>query len=376
MTVDYSQRWAWAEVSASTMCLNFARMAHYASSPRAWAVIKADAYGHGAAVAARAATDAGAQGLCVALAEEGAYLRNEGIPADILLLSEQPPDQSMTIVENNLIATVASYEAADALNAAGVEGHRNVYVHIKVDTGMHRVGIAPDRVVALAQYVKTLPRLRLEGIFTHFAVADEPERVENVAQRALFEKVLQECADAGIEFTYVHAANTAATLADPASHYSFVRVGIAMYGLVAGDGVKDIGPKLLPAMSLKARVSAVRRVSAGEAVSYGLKRPVTRDTIIATVPIGYADGVPRKLWETAQPVLIGGVRRPIAGVVTMDQIMVDCGDDDSIRIGDEVVLFGEQGGESIAVREWAQAVGTNDYEIVCGISPRIKRVYT
>jgi alanine racemase len=149
-----------------------------------------------------------------------------------------------------------------------------------------------------------------------------------------------------------------------------------MYGLVAGDGVKDIGPKLLPAMSLKARVSAVRRIKAGEAVSYGLKRPVTRDTVIATVPIGYADGVPRKLWETAQPVLIGGLRRPIAGVVTMDQIMVDCGDDDSVQIGDEVVLFGEQGGESIAVREWAQAVGTNDYEIVCGISPRIKRVYT
>jgi alanine racemase len=358
------------------MCLNFARMAHYASSPRAWAVVKADAYGHGATVASRAAMDAGAQGLCVALAEEGAALRDDGIVADIMLLSEQPPEQSMTIVENNLIATVASYEAADALNAAGIEGHRNVHVHIKVDTGMHRVGIAPEGVVALAQYVKTLPRLRLEGIFTHFAVADEPGRAENAQQREMFEQVLQQCHDAGIEFTYVHAANSAATLADPASHYSFVRVGIAFYGLTAGDQVADIGPTMVPAMSLKARVSAVRRINAGEAVSYGLKRPVTQSTIIATVPIGYADGVPRKVWESAQPVLIGGVRRPIAGVVTMDQIMVDCGDDDSIQIGDEVVLIGSQGSDTVTVREWAQAVGTNDYEIVCGISPRIKRVYT
>jgi alanine racemase len=376
MTVDYSQRWAWAEVSSSTMCLNFARMAHYASSPRAWAVVKADAYGHGAAVASRAAMDGGAGGLCVALAEEGAALRDEGIVADILLLSEQPIDQSMTIVENNLIATVASFEVADGLNAAGIAAHRNIYVHIKVDTGMHRVGIAPDRVVALAKHIQSLPRLRLEGIFTHFAVADEPAREENSQQREMFDKVLKECADSGIEFTYVHAANSAATLADHASHYSFVRVGICMYGLVPGDGVMGMGPKLLPAMALKARVSAVRRIKAGEAVSYGLKRPVARDTIIATVPIGYADGVPRRLWETAQPVLIGGQRRPIAGVVTMDQIMVDCGDDDSVQVGDEVVLIGEQGGESIAVREWSQAVGTNDYEIVCGISPRIKRVYT
>jgi alanine racemase len=376
MTVDYSQRWAWAEVSSSTMCLNFARMAHFASSPRAWAVVKADAYGHGAAVASRAAMDAGAQGLCVALAEEGAALRDEGIVADILLLSEQPIDQSPTIVENNLIATVASFEVADGLNKAGIAGHRNVHVHIKVDTGMHRVGISPDQVVALAKHIQSLPRLRLEGIFTHFAVADEPGRVENTQQREMFDAVLKQCADEGIEFAYVHAANSAATLADAASHYSFVRVGICMYGLVPGDGVRGMGPTLLPAMSLKARVSAVRRIAAGEAVSYGLKRPVERDTVIATVPIGYADGVPRKLWESAQPVLIGGVRRPIAGVVTMDQIMVDCGDDDSIQVGDEVVLFGSQGDEVIAVREWAQAVGTNDYEIVCGISPRIKRVYT
>ena len=376
MTVDYSKRWAWAEVSVSAMTTNLSRMADYASSPHTWAVVKADGYGHGSVVSGRAALDAGAQGLCVALVEEGVALRAAGIDADIMLLSEQPLDQASDIVQYQLIATVASREAADALNDAAVSQGKNASVHVKVDTGMHRVGAAPKDAVAIVEYISSLSHVSLDGIFTHFAVADEPDRIENVRQREMFEQVLAECRTKGISFTHVHAANSAATLADPASHYSFVRVGICLYGLLPGNKVAGLGPQLVPAMSLKARVSAVRRIEAGEAVSYGLKRPVTTSTIIATVPIGYADGVPRNLWESAQPVLIKGTRRPIAGVVTMDQIMVDCGNDDSIQIGDEVVLFGSQGNDTITVHEWAEATGTNDYEIVCGISPRIKRIYT
>ena len=376
MTVDYSQRWAWAEISTAALRHNVSQMAAFSTSPHTWAVVKADGYGHGAIVASRAALDAGAGGLCVALVEEAIALRNEGITADILLLSEQPFDQSADIVKHNLIATVASKEAADSLNTAAGNLGGSAIVHIKVDTGMHRVGVAPEHAVELVTYVSSLPHVQLEGIFTHFAVADEPARAENAHQRTTFDDVVAQCRSNGIDFRFVHAANSAATLADAASHYSFVRIGICVYGLIPGDGVMGMGPQLQQVMSLKARVSAVRRINAGEAVSYGLKRPVAKSTIIATVPIGYADGVPRKLWESAQPVLIGGKRRPIAGIVTMDQIMVDCGDDDSVKIGDEVVLLGAQGSDAISVHEWATAVGTNDYEIVCGISPRIKRVTT
>ena len=376
MTVDYSQRWAWAEISTSALRHNVSQMSAFSTSPHTWAVVKADGYGHGAVVASKAAIDAGAGGLCVALVEEGIALRNAGISADILLLSEQPFDQSIDIVQHNLIATIASKEAADSLNNAAEHLGASVAVHIKIDTGMHRVGVAPEHAVELVSYVKSLAHVRLEGIFTHFAVADEPARTENARQRAMFDDVVAQCKKAGIDFRYIHAANSAATLADSASHYSFVRIGICLYGLIPGDGVMGMGPQLQQVMSLKARVSAVRRIDAGEAVSYGLKRPVTKSTIIATVPIGYADGVPRKLWESAQPVLLGGQRRPIAGIVTMDQIMVDCGDDESVKIGDEVVLLGAQGNDAISVHEWANAIGTNDYEIVCGISPRIKRVAT
>jgi alanine racemase len=240
---------------------------------------------------------------------------------------------------------------------------------------MHRMGAQPGEVLGIAQFVTSHPLLVLEGVYTHFAVADDPAHEANERQLASFNKVLDALAARGIEPPIVHAANSAAALANPASRFTMARVGIATYGLLPGHGVAEECRGLIPAMSLKARVSAVRWVEAGEAVSYGLRTPLASQSLVATVPLGYADGVPRRLGHEGGSVLINGVPRRIAGTVTMDQLMVDCGSDSSVSVGDEVVLIGTQGERTVTADDWADLTGTIGYEIVCGISPRIHRRY-
>jgi alanine racemase len=212
-------------------------------------------------------------------------------------------------------------------------------------------------------------------LFTHLAVADDPADPFTAEQLRRFEDVRRRLSAAGVVPRVVHAANSAGGVAHPAARYAFVRAGIAIYGISPGPGVDDTCAALglVPALALKARVSFVKRVAAGDGVSYGLRHRVERATTIATVPIGYADGVPRRLFATGGEVLLGGERRPIVGVVTMDQLMVDCGDD-TVQVGDEVVLLGEQGGLRITAEEWADRLGTIGYEIVCGISARVQRL--
>jgi alanine racemase len=341
-----------------------------------WAVVKANGYGHGAVEVARAAMDAGAQGLCVALAEEGAQLRSAGIDAPILVLSEQPVEAVDDIVRFRLMATVYTVAFIDALaSAARRRGVRGVPVHLKIDTGMQRVGVAVDAAPGLVAAVDAhAPALRLVGVFTHLAVADEPDDPFTADQLAVFDDAVDALSlPAGV---LVHAANSAGALAHPGARRSFVRAGIAIYGISPGRGVDQRCGALRPAMSLQARVSYVKRVAAGSRISYGLRHTFERETTVATVPIGYADGVPRRLFETGGEVLIGGRRRPIVGVVTMDQLMVDCGDD-TVGIGDEVVLIGSQDGpdgrQTIRAEDWADRLGTIGYEIVCGIGGRVPR---
>jgi alanine racemase len=349
-----------------------------AAPAQVWAVVKADAYGHGAVPVARAALAAGATGLCVALVQEGVELRRAGIDGPVLVLSEQPPGQLGELVAAGLSATVYRPGAIAALAAAARSlGARNVPVHLKIDTGMHRVGAAPGDAVGLAALVRSAaPVLRLEGVATHLATADEPGHPAVAAQLAAFDGVLAALDAAGTRPPLVHVANSAGALAVPAARHSLVRTGIAIYGIEPGPGVAHLCRDLRPALALKARVSLVKRVPAGDGISYGLRHTFVRDATVATVPVGYADGVPRRLFEQGGQVLIGGRRRPIVGVVTMDQLMVDCGDD-PVAIGDEVVLLGEQtgprGAERIRAEEWAERLGTIGYEIVCGISRRIER---
>jgi alanine racemase len=226
------------------------------------------------------------------------------------------------------------------------------------------------------------PLLELEGVWTHLPVADgdAADHVYTEGQLDLFDRLVAELVAAGIEAPLLHAANTAGAIAFPRARYDMVRCGLGLYGYLPGPPVLDAfeaqapGERLRPAMALKARVVAVRTLEAGERPSYGRRRPLPARSLVATVPIGYADGVPRALFDGGYEVLIGGVRRPLAGAVTMDQIVVDCGDDDSVRPGDEVVLLGRQGDEVVTADDWAAMLGTISYEVVCGVGPRMPRV--
>ena len=376
MSIDFSTRWAWAEVHTGLISHNVAIVAQRTAPVPVWVVVKANGYGHGAVPVANAALAGGAVGLCVAIVDEGVALRRAGITAPILLLSEQPPELADLIVGYQLTPTVTTTRGAAVLAASAAAADQTINVHIKVDTGMHRVGVSPEEAVSLASFISSYESLNIEGVYTHFAVADDPSHVANVAQLNSFNTVLENLSARGINPPLVHAANSAASLANEASRFTMVRLGIAAYGLRPGAGVADLCAGLIPAMSLKARVSAVRWVEAGEAVSYGLTRPLTKGSLIATVPIGYADGVPRALGRTSIQVLVNGVPRTIAGTITMDQLMIDCESDSSVMVGDEVVLIGKQGEHSVTADDWADALGTIGYEIVCGISSRIFRRYS
>ena len=376
MSIDFSTRWAWAEVHTGLISHNVAIVAQRTAPVQVWAVVKANGYGHGAVQVTNASLAGGATGLCVAIVDEAVALRRAGITAPILLLSEQPPELADLIVGYQLTPTVTTTRGAAVLAASAAAADQTVKVHIKVDTGMHRVGVAPEEAVSLASFISSYDSLTIEGVYTHFAVADDPSHPANAAQLSVFNTVLEDMSSRGINPPLIHAANSAAALANEPSRFTMVRLGIAMYGLRPGAGVADLCAGLIPAMSLKARVSAVRWVEAGEAVSYGLVRPLAKGSLIATVPIGYADGVPRALGRTKIQVLLNGVPRTIAGTITMDQLMIDCESDSSVMVGDEVVLIGKQGDHSVTADDWAEALGTIGYEIVCGISPRIFRRYS
>jgi alanine racemase len=369
----FAGRWAWAEVDHGALSDNVATLAALVAPAQLWAVVKADAYGHGAVPVARTALAAGASRLCVALTAEAVALREAGIDAPIMVLSEQPAENAPDIARHGIEATVTTLAGVESLQSAWSGEGGCGPVHLKIDTGMHRVGASPTDAVVLAGRIAASPNLVLAGTCTHFAVADDPAHPATSRQHGIFTDTLAAIAASGVSPGTVHAANSAAAILHPATRHDAVRVGIAMYGCPPPPAAAAAAQDLTPVLSLRARVSAVRRIGPGEAVSYGLRRPVQRPTVIATVPLGYADGVPRRLWETATPVMIGGVPRPIAGTVTMDQIMVDCGDDASVTVGDEVVLIGSSGDSRVTVEDWARDAGTISYEVLCGISARIHR---
>ena len=371
-------RRAWAEVDLAAVRHNASVLAALAAPAGLCAVVKAGAYGHGAVPVAEAAIEAGAAWLAVAIVEEGAELRDHGIEAPILLLSEPPAAAMAEVVALRLTPTVYTQQGVEAAaKAVAATEAPPLDVHVKVDTGMHRVGASPEATPAVVRAVADRPELNFAGLWTHFAVADEPGSPFTDEQCARFDAVIAQLVEQGLRPPMVHACNSAGALAHPAAHHDLVRCGIALYGvapstaLAAVAGVGD----LRPVLSLRARVSYVREVEAGEAVSYGLRRPLERRSRVATVPIGYADGVPWRLGVTGGEVLIGGRRRPLAGSVTMDQIMVDCGDDGGVLPGDEVVLIGRQGREHITAWEWATRLGTIAYEVLCGIGPRVPNIY-
>ena len=372
---------SWAEIDVDAVRSNVALLCRLVAPSRLCAVVKADGYGHGSVEVARAALAGGAAMLAVALVEEAITLREAGIMAPVLLLAEAPPDALGALCASGATPTVYS-EPGIAL-AAGVAAYLGhpVAVHLKVDTGMHRVGADAADVPALAGRITASGSLTLGGLWTHFAVADDPDDAFTAEQIVRFETVVAATRAAGCRPELVHAANSAGAIAHPRSRYDLVRCGITCYGHAPSPAVGKVlgglvGPDegLRPVLALKSRVHCVRRLAAGERTSYGRTYELSEDADVANVPLGYADGVRRQLGPAGGEVLINGRRRRIAGTVTMDQLLIDCGAERDVRPGDEVVLLGRQGAEEITAEEWAERLGTIVYEVLCGIGSRVPRL--
>jgi alanine racemase len=276
------------------------------------------------------------------------------------------------------VYTRAGIEAAEA---AAARLGRTLDVHLKIDSGMHRVGADPPDVLDLAQLLSGCDHLHLGSVWTHLAVADGLDKEDKrftATQLHVYDDALALLAASGIEVRMRHAANSAGAIAYPSARYDLVRCGIALYGELPvrdfAQYLEERGEHLLPVLSLKARIGQVRRLAAGERPSYGRKRALPEDSTVAVVPLGYADGVPRAWFDRQGTVLVGGRHRPLAGTVTMDQIVIDCGSENDVAVGDEVVLIGRQADASLSASDWADKLGTISYEVLCGIGQRVPRV--
>ena len=361
-----------ATIDLAALRHNVAVLAEQAGTLQLWAVVKANAYGHGAVQCAQAALAAGAHGLCVALTQEAVELRTAGIDAPIMVLSEQPVSDAPILVAHRVVCVAYNEHYISALASAAATQAERTLVHLKIDTGMHRVGVAPAAAVARAQMIAHSKHLVLDGVMTHLATADDPTHSATMQQVAAFTDAVRDIRAVVPDLQHVHVANSAATLRELGIDCTLVRAGIALYGLQPGAGVASLVAGLQPVMALRTRVLHVQRLAAGQGVSYGLRTVLDRDSTIATLPLGYADGIARRAWQTSARVLVGGRARRIVGVVTMDQMMVDCGDD-AVAVDDEAVIFGTQSQQSVTVDDWATALDTISYEVVCAISPRVPR---
>jgi alanine racemase len=344
------------------------------------AVVKADGYGHGAIKIAKTALRNGADQLGVAIFEEGFELRRANIDAPILVLGYTPPALVESAVKLDLGHTIFDYDTACALSRAARNAGTTARVHIKLDTGMTRLGFPTgdeEREKTLRQVcaIANLSGIFIEGVYTHFALSDGPDMSYTNRQFEQFMNMIKLLEEAGVNAPVRHCANSAAVIADSKFHLDMVRLGVAMYGLEPSVHRPARGLGYAPAMSLLATVSFVKRVPPGVAVSYGCKYVTRHESMLATITAGYADGYRRAL-SNAGRVLIRGQYAPVAGTVCMDQFVADVTEIDGARAGDEVVLLGKQGENEITAEEIADTCGTINYEVVCGISKRVPRVYT
>ena len=349
-------------------------------------VVKANGYGHGAIEVAQCALQNGAEILGVARMEEGIQIREAGIKTPILIMGYTLPKLAAELVEYDLTPSVHASTAARELSKAAASLGKKIKFHLKVDTGMGRLGLLPQNfksqksaavnAAALEETltIANLKGLELEGIFTHFANADSADKSHAEGQLNLFMNYLNQLHKAGLNPAVKHAANSAALIEMPQSHLDMVRPGIASYGLYPSDAVSKELVSLKPAMALKARIIQLKEVPAGFKISYGSTYKTRKPTTIATVPVGYADGLNRLLSSSGQ-MLVRGQRVPIVGRVCMDLTMIDVGGLKNVQMGDEVVIFGQQGSETITADEIASALNTINYEIVTSITARVPRVY-
>ncbi|MEA1945688.1 MAG: alanine racemase [Thermodesulfobacteriota bacterium] len=378
----------WAEVDLEAIAHNVRELRRI-TDPGAdlMAVVKANAYGHGVIEVTRKALENGTDSMGVARIEEGIELRKAGFNEPVLIFGYTPPALAHKLIAFDLTQTVWSYKTAQALSDVAVSSNKQIKVHLKVDTGMGRLGLLPDcrrppatdrnliiNAIREAESISSLAGLKLEGVYTHFATADSSDKSYAGKQFEIFVGFLNELRRAGMNPPFCHAANSAAIIDMPETHLDMVRAGIAIYGLYPSDEVNKRRIALKPAMTLKSKVVHLKKVPPGFKVSYGSTYQTPEPTTIASIPVGYADGFNRLLSSRGH-MLVRGRRAPIVGRVCMDQTMLDVGHIPDVDLEDEVVIFGRQEDESITVDEIAATLNTINYEIVSALTARVPIIY-
>ena len=366
----------WAEIDLDNLANNMKEIRRLTDKKaKVTAVIKADGYGHGAKYIAQTLLENGADRFAVAVLDEALELRNSDVTVPILVLGYTQPDRAKAIIENNIEQAVYSYELAKALSEEAVKQNKEAKIHIKLDTGMGRIGLRADEsAIDCIKEIYELPNLTIEGMFTHFAIADEKDKTYTEEQFNKFMWVANRLEEEGIKIRLKHCGNSATIIDLPKMHLDMVRAGIILYGLAPSQDVELDKINLKQVMSLKVRITHVKEINSGESVSYGRKFIASKKSKIASLPIGYADGYTRMLSGKAEA-LVNGIRVPVVGRICMDQCMIDVTGIEDVKVGDEVVLFGEQKGSFISIDEIAEKLGTINYEVVCMIGKRVPRVY-
>jgi len=378
----------WAEVDLQAIAHNVRELRRVTlPAARLMAIVKANAYGHGAIEVARQSLKSGAEALGVARLNEGIRLRNAGLDSPVLIFGYTPPALAKMLVEFDLTQTIFSYTAAEALSGAAVSFAKKIKVHLKVDTGMGRLGMLADcfrsfntgmKVAKSAarevEKIAQLPCLKLEGLFTHFATADWADKSYAKKQFEIFSDFINQPGLLNLEIPVKHTANSAAIIDMPETHLDMVRAGISVYGLYPSDEMDKKIIDLKPAMALKTRVIHLKKVPAGFKVSYGISYEAEKPTTLATVPVGYADGFNRLL-SSCGYMIVCGRKAPVVGRVCMDLTVLDVGHIPDVRLEDEAVIFGKQGDSAITVDEIATTLKTINYEVVSTITDRVPRLY-
>ncbi|MDD4571160.1 MAG: alanine racemase [Clostridia bacterium] len=367
---------AWVEVNLPLITHNVREIRRIIKpETEIMAVVKANGYGHGAERVAFSVLDSGANRLGVATLGEGVCLRMAGIMAPIFVLGYVAADQADLAIKYNIGQTVYSFAAAQAISLKAQERNRKALVHIKVDTGMGRIGFLPNE-ASLEEIVRImkLPGLFVEGIYTHFSTADYKDKTWTLGQKKIFDGFCEAIENKGYHIPIKHAANSAAMIDMPETHYNMVRPGLAIYGSYPSQEVNHDIIDIIPALSVKARVSYVKKVPAGTPISYGRNYITSEPRIIASLPLGYADGYSRSLSKGGE-VLLRGKRVPIVGNICMDQLMVDVTELGFVDIGEKAVIIGKNGNENITIEEIAEKTHTINHEVICLLSERLPRRY-
>lgn len=375
---EAAKRAAWAEINVSNLDFNIKKIREKVGpDKKITGIIKADGYGHGAVKCATVLVANGVNSFGVATLSEAIHLRDAGFSVEqILILGLTPDPYANVLVEYDLTPVVCSYSNAKAISDAAAKAGKTLDCYIAIDTGMGRIGYIPEDPSAVedVKMIASLPNLKIEGLFSHFATADAADKQYSIMQEQRFSAFYKKLIDADIKVPMRALSNSAAVMEIPQAHFDQVRPGIILYGLYPSNEVDKNQLELKPAMSIKANIVHLKKVPAGTTISYGRKWTATRDSLIATIPLGYADGYPRPYSSQAE-VIVNGVKAPITGNICMDQCMIDVTDVPYVRVGDEVTVMGRDGMNEITADDIAEATGTINYEIACAFGQRLPKVY-